>query len=115
MFIQKFDTANIVVLKMQIPSELSACHHLIYSMLKTTFEREESKPFTYRNYKEFLWETFEKDLTNGENENYEQNFIKVLNIHAPKRLKSNLRKKRSRLKNKASRSKDPVYIANNKK
>ena len=102
---------------MQIPSELSACHHLIYSMLKTTFEREESKPFTYRNYKQFPWETFEKDLTNGENENYEQNFIKVINIHAPKILRGNqnLKKKKSRLKNKANRSKDPVYIANNKK
>ena len=74
---------------MQIPSELSACHHLIYSMLKTTFEREEFKPFTYRNYKHFSWETFEKDLTNKENEDYEQNFIKVLNMHAPKILRGN--------------------------
>ena len=66
---------------------------------------------------------------NGEYENYEQNFIKVLNTHAPKKVKilrgnhklhynKNLRKtfmKRSRLKNKANRSKDPVDIANYKK
>ena len=104
-------------------------------MLKTTFEKEESKKVTYRNYKQFQWENFEKDLTsslrncNGEYENYEQNFIKVLNTHAPKKVKilrgnhkphynKNLRKaimKRSRLKNKANRSKDPVDIANYKK
>ena len=66
---------------------------------------------------------------NGEYENYEQNFVKVLNTHAPKKVKilrgnhklhynKNLRKtilKRSRLKNKANRSKDPVDIANYKK
>ena len=40
------------------------------------------------------WETFEKDLTSslrncyGEYENYEQNFIKVLNTHAPKKVKN---------------------------
>ena len=62
-------------------------------------------------------------------ENYEQNFIKVLNTQAPKKVEivrgnhkphyiKNLRKtimKRSRLKNKANRSKDPVDIANYKK
>ena len=68
-------------------------HHLIYSILKTTFEQEEFKKVTYRNYKQFQWETFEKGLTNslrncnGEYENYEQNFIKVLNTYAPKKVK----------------------------
>ena len=91
-------------------------------MLKTTFAKEGSKKVTYRNYKQFQWETFEKDLTsslrncNGEYENYEQNFIKVLNTHASKKVKiskgnhkpryyKNFRKaimKRSRLKNKAN-------------
>ena len=110
-------------------------------MLKTTFEKEESKKVTYRNYKQFQWENFEKVLTsslrncNGEYENYEQNFIKVLNTHAPKKIKilrgnhkpyiirkihyeKNLRKaimKRSRLKSKTDRSKDPVDIASYKK
>ena len=62
-------------------------------MLKTTFEKEESKKVTYRNYKQFQWENFEKDLTsslrncNGKYENYEQNFIKVLNTHSPKKVK----------------------------
>ena len=72
---------------------ISDHHHLIYSILKATFEKEESKKFTYRNYKQFQWENFEKDLIsslrncNGMYENYEQNFIKVLNTHAPKKEK----------------------------
>ena len=37
-------------------------HYPIYSMLKTKFEKEESKKVTYCNYKQFLWENFEKDL-----------------------------------------------------
>ena len=66
---------------------------------------------------------------NGEYENYEQNFIKVLNTHAPKKVKilrgnykphyyKNLRKaimKRSRLKNKAKRTKAPIDTVNYKK
>ena len=114
---------------------ISDHHHLIYSILKTTCEKEESKKVTYRNYKQFQWETFEKDLTsslsncNGEYENYEQNSIKVLNTHAPKKVKilrgnhkphyyKNLRKaiiKRSRLKNKAKRTRSPIDIVNYKK
>ena len=114
---------------------ISDHQHLIYSMLKTIFEKEESKKVTYRNYKQFQWETFEKDLTcslrncNGEYENYEQNFIKVLNTHTSKKVKifrgshkphyyKNLRMaimKRPRLKNKAMRTKAPVDIVNYKK
>ena len=68
---------------------ISDNHHLIYSMLKTTFEKEETKKVTYRNYKQFQVENLEKDLIsslrtcNGEYENYEQTFIKVLNTHVP--------------------------------
>ena len=103
---------------------ISDHHHFIHLMLKTIFKKEESKKVTYRNYNQFQRETFEKDLTsslrncNGEYKNYEQNFIKVLNTHAPKKVKilignhkphynKDLRKaimKRSRLKNKANRS-----------
>ena len=99
-------------------------------MLKRRFDKEESKKVIYRNNKQFQWETFEKDLKsslrncNGECENCEKIFIKVLNTHAPKKVKilrgndkpyynKNLRKaimKRSRSKNKA-----PVDIANYKK
>ena len=55
---------------------ISDHHHLIYLMLKTTLEKEESKIVTNCNYKQFQWENFEKDLIsslrncNGECENY---------------------------------------------
>ena len=66
---------------------------------------------------------------NGEYENYEQNFIKLLNTNAPKKVKilrgnhkphynKNFRKtimKKSRLKDKTNRSKDSVHTANDKK
>ena len=116
-------------------TSVSDYHHLIYSILKETLEKGKSKKVTYRSYKYFQWETLEKVLINSlrnynqEHENYEQNFVEVLNTHAPQKVKilrgnhkphynKNLRKaivKRSRLKNKANSSKDPVDIANNKK
>ena len=37
---------------------ISDHYHLIYLMLKTTFEKEEPKKVTYCNYKQFQWETF---------------------------------------------------------
>ena len=37
-------------------------HHLLYSMLKTRFKREESKHFIYRDYKNFNDMNFRKDL-----------------------------------------------------
>ena len=100
-------------------------------MLKTTCDKQIDN-YGYNGYKQFQWENFEKNLTsslrncNGEYENYEQNFIKVLNTHAPKKVKilrgnhkphynKSLRKtimKSSSLKNKADRSKDPVDSAN---
>ena len=44
---------------------ISDHHHFTYSMLKTTFDKEESKKVTYRDYKQFQWENFEKDLTSS--------------------------------------------------
>ena len=41
---------------------LSDHHHLVYSMLKTRFKREESKHFIYRDYKNFNEMNFCKDL-----------------------------------------------------
>ena len=101
-------------------------------MFKTTFDKKESRNLTYPNHRHFQWETFEKDLTNslricnGEYNNYEENFIKMLKTHASKivkmlrgsykpRYNKNLRQpiiNRQRLKSKANRSKDPVGIAN---
>ena len=44
--------------KSSFETGISDHHHLIYSMLKTTFEKEESKKITYRNYKQFQCENF---------------------------------------------------------
>ena len=44
---------------------LSDHHHLIYSMLKTTFKKEDSKRFIYRDCKNFNNEYFQNDLKNG--------------------------------------------------
>ena len=72
---------------------ISDHHHLIYSMLKTTFKKEESKKVTFRDAKQFQWKTFEKDLTgslrncNGEYENYTQYLTKVFNMPARKKVK----------------------------
>ena len=41
---------------------LSNHHHLIYSMLKTTFKKEDSKRLIYRDYKNFNNEYFQNDL-----------------------------------------------------
>ena len=37
-------------------------HHLIYSMLKTTFHKEESKTLIYCDYETFSLETFSSEL-----------------------------------------------------
>ena len=43
-------------------TDLSDHHNLIYSMLKTTFHKEEPKPLTYCDYKMFSLETFSSEL-----------------------------------------------------
>ena len=114
---------------------LSDHHQLIYSILKSTFEKEEPKQVIYRNYKHFQWQHFENDLKsslnncNGNFDVYEKAFTSALNSHAPKKVKvlrgnhkphlnKKLRKaimERSRLKNKANKSKQPTDIASYKK
>ena len=114
---------------------LSDHHHLVYSMLKTCFKREESKIFIYRDYKNFNDTDFRMDLENKleecpkHYENFEKTFVNVLDAHAPRKTKvlrgnqkphvdKNLRKaimKRSKLKNKANRTKLQDDIAKYKK
>ena len=104
---------------------LSDHHHLIHSMLKTTFKKEESKQFVFRDYKNFGNINFQMDLESKLNNCpkkygiFEKTFENLLNAHAPKKTKflrgnqkphvdKNLRKaimKRSQLKNKANRTK----------
>ena len=65
-------------------------HHLIYSMLKTTFKKEDSKRLIYRDYKNFNNEYFQNDLKNGLSkcpknyESFENVFVAVLDRHAPR-------------------------------
>ena len=109
---------------------LSDHHHLIYSMLKTTFKKEESKKFIFRDYKNFDNTNFQMDLESKLNNCpkkygiFEKTFENVLNAHAPKKTKflcgnqkphvvKNLRKaivKRSQLKNEANRTEQLVDI-----
>ena len=72
---------------------LSDHHHLVYSMLKTCFNREESKHFIYRDYKNFNDMNFRTDLENKLEEcpkhykNFEKTFVNVLDAHAPRKTK----------------------------
>ena len=114
---------------------LSDHHHLIYSMLKTIFEKEEPKLYKYRDYKNFDSKAFHTDLQSKLEEgpkvyqHFEENFVRVLDAHAPRKTKvlrgnhkphvdKNLRKaimKRSALKQKASRTKQQEDITKYKK
>ena len=90
---------------------LSDHHHLIYSMLKTTFHKEEPKTLIYRDYKTFSLEKF--------NTEFETNFGDTLNNQAQKKSnifrgnqKPHINKilrnaivKRSQVKNKANKTK----------
>ena len=114
---------------------LSDHHHLIYSILKTTFKKEESKNFIFRDYKNFDNTNFQMDLESKLSNCpkkygiFEKTFENVLDAHAPKKIKflrgnqkphvdKNLRKaimKRSQLKNKANRTKNLEDITKYKK
>ena len=114
---------------------LSDHHHLVYSMLKTCFKGEESTIFIYRDYKHLNDTDFCMDLESKLEEcpkhleNFEKTFVNVLHVHATRKTKvlrvnqkphvyRNLRKaimKRSKLKNKANRTKLQDDIAKYKK
>ena len=108
---------------------LSDHHHIIYTILKIKFEKFEPKKLIYRNFKQFNSEQFKLDICNSISATrahaaFENNFVSILDKHAPKKTKilrgnqkphfnKTLRKKimiRSRLKNKANESKNPIDI-----
>ena len=114
-----------------IETGLSDHHLLIYTMLKSTFVKTDQQKITYRCYKNFNNEAFLNHL----NENlystqtgiyaaFQETFVRTLNIHAPLKVKivrgnnkpymnKTLRKAimlRSRLKNKANKSKNLVIL-----
>ena len=108
---------------------LSDHHHLISSMMKTTFEKEESKVLVYQNYKNFSFNSFKSELLSKFHHNnvtftsIENNFVNLLNQQAPKKSKvfrgnqkPHLNKPhRSRLKNKANKSQLPADLLKNKR
>ena len=111
-----------------VDTGISDHHHLIYTMLKTTYTKLPPKKITYRVYKDFDRENFLYDLESNlfyVNDNYsafEKVFTNVLNKHAPlktKFLRSNnkqfvtkeLRKaimKRTYFKNIAKKQNNPM-------
>ena len=97
-------------------------HHMIYTILKTEFEKFEPKKLIYRNFKQFDSEQFKFDICNSmsavrTHAAFENNFVSILDKHAPRKTKilrgnqkthfnDNLPKQimiRSRLKNKANK------------
>ena len=70
---------------------LSDHHHLIYSMPKTTFKKEDSKRLIYGDYKNFNNKYFQDDLKNGLSkcpknyQSFENVFVNVLDRHAPRK------------------------------
>ena len=72
---------------------LSDHHHLISSMMRTTFEKEDSKVLVYRDYKNFSFNSFKSELLSKFHHNnvtftsFENNSVNVLNQQAPKKSK----------------------------
>ena len=70
---------------------ISDHHHLIFSIMKTTFASEEPKKFLYRDYKTFAHGSFKNDSMsktieeNVDYSNLKKEFIDTLNKHAPKK------------------------------
>ena len=108
---------------------------MVYTMLKTTFQKSEPKQLIYRDFKNFYFESFKSDLRESmvtcerSFEKFDRKFITVLNKHAAKKKKQlrgnqklhtdkTLRHeimKRSKLKNKDNKTKNPTDIKNYKK
>ena len=108
---------------------MSDHHHMIYTILKTKFEKFEPKKLIYRNFKQFDSDKFKLDIFNNMSAMrthavFENTFVSILNKHASKKTKisrgnqkphfnRNCRKQiliTSRLKNKANKSKNPSEV-----
>ena len=110
-------------------------HHLIYSVIKTTFKSEETKKLIYRDYSNFSAECFKDDFMfsicqeKHDYSDFEKKFIDTLDKHAPKKIKTfrgnqkphinkSLRKaimKRSQLTNKANKTRNAADVSNYKR
>ena len=73
---------------------LSFHHHLIYSVMKTTFKSEGPKNFIYCGYLNFSSECFKDDFMlsicqkKHDSSDFDKKFIETLNKHAPKKIKT---------------------------
>ena len=73
---------------------LSDHHHLVYTMLKITFQKSEPKQLIYRDFKNFYFESFKNDLLENmvtchkSYDEFERKFTMVLNKHTPKTEKN---------------------------
>ena len=71
-------------------SSLSDHHHMVYTMLKTTFQKSEPKQFIYKDFKNFYFESFKNDLLENKvtcDRSYDEfvrKFTTVLSNHALK-------------------------------
>ena len=102
---------------------------MIYTILKTKFEKFESKGLIYRNFKQFDSGLSKLDICSSMSAMrihaaFENNFISILDKNAPKKtnivrgnqkphFNKNIRKQimiRSRLQNKVNKSKNPREI-----
>ena len=73
---------------------LSDHHHMVYTMLKTTFQKSEPKQLIYKDlFKNFYFESFKNDLLENmitchiSYDEFERKFTTVVNEHAPKKKK----------------------------
>ena len=104
-------------------------HHMIYTILKTKFEKFKPKKSIYCNFKQYDSDQFKLDIFNSmsamrAHAAYKNNFVSILDKHSPKKIKNlrgnqklnfnkNLRKQamiRSCLKNKANKLENPSDI-----
>ena len=102
---------------------LSDHHHMIYTILKTKFEKFKPKKSIYCNFKQYDSDQFKLDIFNSmsamrAHAAYKNNFVSILDKHPPKKTKNlrenqkphfnkNLRKEtmiRTCFKNKANKS-----------
>ena len=74
---------------------LSDCHKMVVTVLRKTFQREQPKVVSYKDYKNFDNELFKSSLLNALNEIsrpdyiiFEEVFLEALNKHAPVKQKA---------------------------
>ena len=108
---------------------LSDHHHMIYTILKTKFEKFKPKKSIYCNFKQYDSDQFKLDIFNSmsamrAHAAYKNNFVSIVDKHSPNitnilrgsqkpHFNKNLRKQimiRSCLKNKANKPENPSNI-----